>query len=913
MTDQVSRLNEALKGRYHIQRELGTGGMATVYLARDTRHEREVAIKVLHPDLGAALGSERFLTEIRTTAQLQHPHILPLLDSGEADGLLYYVMPYVTGETLRQRLEKEEQLPIGAAISIAREVADALSAAHEMGIVHRDIKPENILLRGNHAVVSDFGIALAVQQAGGQRMTQTGLSLGTPQYMSPEQAMGERNIGPKSDIYSLGAVTYEMIAGDPPFTGHSVQAIVAKVITEQPTRLSTVRSTVPPHVEDAVLTALSKLPADRFATANEFAFALSDDSRPTTIRKTVTHRPAIYTGTRERFRDPLVLALGAGVVILAAATGMLAMRSTSSHDTAPVTRVAVAFPAAQAIVPQWRGFSVALSNDGSRLAYIGAGPTRNTVQIWVRPLDGLEATPVPGTVGATSVKFAPDDRSILISMENDPEITASGRLVSLDGEKRIEFPGAANGDVGASGQVYSPAADSQAVLIVRQEAGGTRDTLRAPSLLRKLSRGLSVAPTALTVLPDESAVLVSVSGDSLGTYASADIAAVSLSNGKATVIGKGIFARYLSSGHLLYVAATGDIFVAPFDAKALRISGKATVVGRTDFSSNTGKLYPQVTASQNGTMVYLSGEIQDQRLAWLDQDGRLIERLPSVGDFWGVALSPDGSRVALAIKADERTAGMNGRGSGDVFVENVKTGVRTRLTDEGFNVRPSWSLDGQFVLFSRVAARGSGLLERRADASAPERYVLTQPIFKNTIGDGRWLPDHRSLIVRTYASRQTGTRDIFYYSVDGRDTTTTPIAVSRAQEQSPAVSPDATMIAYVSNETGTNEVYVQPIRSQSGRLRVSNGGGNGPRWARGDKLYYLDSRNHIMVASIQSRPTLAVVGVRDIGGDIVPSLSAPSSNLGYDVAPDGRILVTEPVPGSFSVVLVRNWLAEIQK
>ena len=214
MSAQVDRLATSLTGRYSVDRELGTGGMATVYLAHDLRHDRDVAIKVLHPDLGAALGSERFLSEIRTTARLQHPHILPLLDSGEADGLLFYVMPFVRGETLRARLEHERQLSIPDALRIAREVADALSHAHAQGIVHRDIKPENILLQDGHALVADFGIALAVQTAAGARMTQTGLSLGTPQYMSPEQAMGERVIDARSDVYALGAVTYEMLAGD---------------------------------------------------------------------------------------------------------------------------------------------------------------------------------------------------------------------------------------------------------------------------------------------------------------------------------------------------------------------------------------------------------------------------------------------------------------------------------------------------------------------------------------------------------------------------------------------------------------------------------------------------------------------------------------------------------------------------
>src|SRR5687767_10486490 len=205
-------LRPALEAHYAIEREIGRGGMATVYVARDVRHRRQVAIKVLHPELSAMLGSERFLKEIELTASLQHPHILPLFDSGSADGQLYYVMPFVEGETLRTRLERERQLPIGDAVRLATEVADALAYAHGRGVVHRDIKPENVLLQGGHALVADFGIALAVQHAGGQRIKQTGLSLGTPQYMSPEQAMGDRAIDARSDIYALGAVAYEMLA-----------------------------------------------------------------------------------------------------------------------------------------------------------------------------------------------------------------------------------------------------------------------------------------------------------------------------------------------------------------------------------------------------------------------------------------------------------------------------------------------------------------------------------------------------------------------------------------------------------------------------------------------------------------------------------------------------------------------------
>ncbi len=371
--------------------------MATVYLAKDARHDRDVAVKVLHPDLGAALGSERFLAEIRTTARLQHPHILPLLDSGEADGFLYYVMPYVTGESLRDRLEREQQLPINDAVSIAREVADALGAAHEMGIVHRDIKPENILLRGNHALVADFGIALAVQQAGGPRMTQTGLSLGTPQYMSPEQAMGERIVGPRSDIYSLGAVTYEMLAGEPPFAGHSVQAIVAKVMTERPVSLSTIRNTVSPNIESAVMTALAKTPADRFATASEFAAALAN----TNFSQTSLAFPA-----RKRSRDPLLLALGASVIVLGALAGLMARRS-ASHDDTFSYRMEI-----PALAEEPTG-TAALSADGRSLVFVGRDSTQRQGQrqvLYLRRLDQLTSHVVPGAVQAQGAVFSPDGK-----------------------------------------------------------------------------------------------------------------------------------------------------------------------------------------------------------------------------------------------------------------------------------------------------------------------------------------------------------------------------------------------------------------------------------------------------------------------------------------------------------------------
>src|SRR5262245_36464099 len=250
--DPRERLNAALVGRYRLERELGAGGMATVYHARDARHDRDVALKVLRPELAAAIGPERFLAEIKTTAALQHPHILPLFDSGEVEGTVFYVMPLVTGESLRDRLEREKQLPVQDALRIAHEVASALDYAHRRGIVHRDIKPENILLHDGEALVADFGIALAAGPAGPSRMTETGISLGTPAYMSPEQATGERHVDARTDIYALGSVLFEMLAGEPPHTGPTIQAIVAKVMKDEARPLTDLRKTVPVHVAAAV-------------------------------------------------------------------------------------------------------------------------------------------------------------------------------------------------------------------------------------------------------------------------------------------------------------------------------------------------------------------------------------------------------------------------------------------------------------------------------------------------------------------------------------------------------------------------------------------------------------------------------------------------------------------------------------
>jgi eukaryotic-like serine/threonine-protein kinase len=359
--DATATLNAALTGRYEIERELGRGGMATVYLARDLRHDRRVAVKVLDPELGAILGVERFLSEIRVTANLQHPHLLPLFDSGAAGGLLYYVMPYVEGESLRARLDREKQLPVDEAVRLATAVLAALDYAHGHSVVHRDLKPENILLQHGEPVVADFGIALAVSNAGGARVTQTGLSLGTPQYMSPEQATGDRLIDARSDIYSMGAVLYEMLAGEPPHTGASVQAIIAKVITERPRSLRIGRDTVPEPVDHAVLKALAKIPADRWSSARAFADALRGGG--TLVASSGRGFVASLGRSARRVGGSVAFWRGAAVVI-AVVAGVLAW--TVFRAPAPTGE----FQLTNQLTFDGKVIGAAISPDGGWLAYV---------------------------------------------------------------------------------------------------------------------------------------------------------------------------------------------------------------------------------------------------------------------------------------------------------------------------------------------------------------------------------------------------------------------------------------------------------------------------------------------------------------------------------------------------------------
>jgi len=320
VSDPLEAVRKAFAGRYEIERELGAGGMATVYLARDVKHDRKVAIKILRPELAAALGPDRFPREIRIVAQLQHPHVLPLHDSGETAGFLYYVMPFVEGESLRTKLDREGQLPVHDAVKILREVADALAYAHAQGVLHRDIKPDNVMLSGRHALVMDFGVAKAVSSAGGDKLTTVGVAVGTPTYMSPEQATGAEHIDQRSDVYALGVLGYEMLTGSPPFTGKTSQAVLSAHVMEPAPDVTRGRPTVPPVLADLVRRCLEKNPADRWQSAEEILHQLEVIATPSGgVTPTDTRPVRVTRGLRSNRR--LFLAAGAAGVLAVASFG----------------------------------------------------------------------------------------------------------------------------------------------------------------------------------------------------------------------------------------------------------------------------------------------------------------------------------------------------------------------------------------------------------------------------------------------------------------------------------------------------------------------------------------------------------------------------------------------------------------
>ena len=892
MRNDLAHLTETLADRYRIERELGAGGMATVYLAHDVRHDRKVALKVLRPELAAILGADRFLQEIKTTANLQHPHILPLHDSGEVDGVVFYVMPFVEGESLRDRLHREHQLPVEDALRITTEVASALDYAHRHGVVHRDIKPENILLHDGQALVADFGIALAVSRSeGATRMTETGMSLGTPHYMSPEQAMGEREITPRSDVYALGCVLYEMLTGEPPFTGSTAQAIVARVLTEEPRPITAQRRTVPPHVEAAVITALEKLPADRFPSAADFAAAIAG--------KTVS-RPG--TGVRSAtIRSPLSLRVAVATAV--AAAGFAVWGWLRPRPEPSLVRYTLGLRADQALQQGLLGVNIAISPDGQRFVYLGPGERNG--RLWLKERDRLDPIPLAGTEGAINPTFSPDGRHIAFSAGTAYTL----KVIATDGGPPLTLvsePGALTGAAGGlawsdDGWIYFDVG-SMGYSRVRPNGGKPEPVMALDSTLGEI--GLAWPQ----VLPGGKQLLIrSRRGLNPDDF---QLLTFDLSTHRRHVIGAGLIARYLAPGFLVYVRADGTLMGARFQPGDTALRSPAVPLAQGIGVKVFGSV--DLALSSDGTLLYVPGSASGAvgEGVWVSRDGDVSALQPplAIGSSAnrGLALSPDGTRLAVDNTGDR---------SVDIWVKQLPGGPFSRLTFDGtVNIRPSWTADGRSLLFISNRDSAFAVWQQRADGSRPAELVLRTgyPVTEAQISrDGGWL---------VYRVTGTASRDIYGVHLGaGQDTTPVRLLTSRFNEQGLALSPDGRWLAYVSDESGVSEVYVRPFpRTDLGRWQVSTGGGTAPRWSHsGRELFYLSGIGDMMVAAVTSTPTFSPAAPRrlfTLGSAIWPSNVVPY----YDLSPDDRRFIMVRVgsvgqsAGAGAIVVVENWRQELE-
>ncbi len=897
------RLSLALADRYRIERELGQGGMATVYLAHDIKHDRKVAIKVLKPELAAVLGAERFVVEIKTTAALQHPHILPLFDSGEArhpeasgasggSAFLFYVMPFIDGETLRTRLDRETQLGVEESVRIACDVADALEYAHQHGVIHRDIKPENILLQNGRPMVADFGIALAVSAAAGGRMTETGLSLGTPHYMSPEQATAEKEISARSDVFSLASVLYEMLAGQPPHLGGSAQQIIMKIITEQPAPVTQFRKSVPANVAHAVAKALEKLPADRFESAAKFADALRN---PAFSASQISLATGAYTSSPrwQRYAAPIVAVLA----VVAIVSTVLAMRGGRDRGPLPLTRLSLALPPSQSLISPG-GTRLAWAPDGNSFLYVGPGG--GATQLWRRSLDALDAVAIQGTDGATSPFFSPDGSRFGFVSLNPLGV----RLVAPGGgsstvlvRDTVSGGGASWGD---DGFIYF---DGLTTLSrIRPDGTGREVVYTLDSLQREVGVAWSEA------LPGGAGVLFRVRriGDAVADYR---IMVADPRTKKAKLVVRAAVARYAPSGHLLYVTADGSLMAARFDVHRLEITGTPVLLWRGLGLGAFG--VADIALASSGALLYTTDDNTTiAEPTWVTRDGAAVpvDAKWQDGLVYAVALSPDGSRFAVEFINAKSTSS-----NADIWTRTIDGGALSRLTFEGMNnQRPKWSSDGRDVLFLSNRAGLTQLYRQRSDGSAPARLVASD---RRGLGEGLESPDGRWLVLR---SSDDVCCDIMGMR-PGVDSAPVPLVASPTfRERSPALSADGKWLAYASDETGRFEIFVRPFPDVgSGKWQISTAGGTSPQWSRrGDELYFIDGANDMQAARVTTKPAFSILEKQRLFS-ANGYFTSPWGQT-YDVSPDGKRFLMLRIGSSSratsgSLVLVQNFLADLQR
>ncbi len=858
MTQISEKLSTALAGRYRIERRLGEGGMATVYLAEDVKHDRKVAVKVLRPELAAVLGAERFVQEIKTTAGMQHPHILPLHDSGEAGSFLYYVMPYIDGETLRDKLDRETQLGVDEAVKITTEVADALDYAHRNNVIHRDIKPENILLHDGRPMVADFGIALAVSAAAGGRMTETGLSLGTPYYMSPEQATADKDLTNRSDIYSLGAMLYEMLTGDPPHTGSSAQQIIMKIVTEDAPPITKMRKSVPSNVAAAVARALEKLPADRFETAEKFSNALTNPAF------TGPSAGGAVAGTPVS-RSPLTLGLAALSAFLFITTFVGWLRPRGDRDPETPEIAALFSVGTDVRIDTRSGFS--LSPDGERLAFVGRDAEGRRA-IWIRPMREELSTVVSGTEGAEWPFWSPDGRSL--------GFTRGDALVTTDLQTGAGRWLCGTGDLGPGGGAWSE--DGVIVfpahrVIYRVDADGG-DCL-------PVTDTLGWVQTHPRFLPDGRRFIFA------DLYGYALYVAELDSREVQPLLEGGTNPHFVQPDWLLYTS--GPLLARRVDLATLNLIGDPGVAFRR-ISMPVG--IASYTAAANGIFLGVPRETTDQRLVWVGMNGVTTDTVHQPGDdTWQANVTRDGRFIAF--------------GGFELWIQETSRGIPERINLTSYALEPAWSPGDSLVAFHTGASEGataSGGATQRLRlyriASGVEETLWEGP----DVGQKAWTPDGEAIV---FAS------DGRLWSYSMRDQEARPLSMDPIGQASRVVgtsgsiefSPDGRWLLYGAGQTAADlEVYVRSYPELTPPRRVSSAGGSLPRWsADGRTIYYASPTGDIMAASFGENGNGSLGEVRRV-------LAGGTHEGLYGVSPDGERFLRRPTTEDVTPVrLITRW------
>ena len=881
-------------GPYEILSAIGAGGMGEVYQAHDTKLGRDVAIKVL-PEAFAHDPERlsRFQREAKMLAALNHSNIATIFGLEQFNSTSYLVMELVPGETLQQRIKREGAIPIDEALAIAKQISEALEAAHEKGIIHRDLKPANVKVTPEGKVkVLDFGLAKAFEgdKSGSdpsnsptlsQAATLQGVILGTAAYMSPEQARG-KSVDKRTDIWAFGCVLYELLTGKQAFHGEDITEILAAVVKSEPD-WAALPAAMPGKGRDLLRHCLQKDNRLRLRDAGDAQIEIQDALTAPAVTVAATAAP-----TTRGWRGRVAWA-AAGVFVLTAIA--FAIGFVLRTPNPPQQMRLIAEIGADASLYTAFGPSAILSPDGTRLAFLASGADQKR-RIYVRSLDQLQATALSGTENATDPFFSPDGQWI--------GFFADGKLkkISVQGGAAVTLCDVANergGSWGADGTiVFTP--DLQVPLSKVSSAGGT------PRPLTTLDKQTGeITQRWPQVLPGGKAVLFA-SGTHPSSYEDSDIVVYSMASGqRKTVQRGGSYARYLPSGHVVYIHE-GALFAVPFDLKRLEVTGQPALIleGVVTAPTNGGA---QFSFSETGNLVYVEGRAGGQNVSiyWMDHQGKFMPLRETPGFYYNLAFSPDGKRLALEIFDGKRR---------DIWVYEWERDGLTRLTFAGeLNENPIWTPDGQRIAYSSQEKGGTiNLWWIRADG-AGDAQRLTES--KSLHYAGSWRPDGKVLAFSQQSPGSTAF-DILTLPIEGDEKSgwkpgdPKPFVNSAFSEREPAFSPDGRWLAYESNESGSYEVYVRPFPGPGGKWQISTGGGVFPEWFRnGKELFYRTPDSKIMVVTY--------TGSGDSFHADKPQLWSPGQftdrglgNLNFDLHPDGKRFAVLKAPGTGQTAAVNK-------